>query len=158
PLVHELVYYLAGTRGSDVNLVPGQPIRFKPNDESSSGVVALQPPDGEPKTLSTKSWPLVYEETREPGVYTLTDGNNRNSYFVVQSDPRESNLGLCKDEDRAKVSVLVPNLMYATSQEVTDTLTKGSATKELWLLAIVVVWLLLFGEVAMTRRMALARK
>jgi hypothetical protein len=159
PLVHELVYYLAGSRGSDVNLTPGQPIRFKPNDESSSGVVVLQPPDGEPKTLLAKRWPLTYEETREPGVYTLADGNNRTSYFVVQSDPRESNLGLCNDDDRAKVSALVPNVVYAASTaEVTDALTKGSTTKELWLLAVVVVWLLLFGEVMMTRHMARSRK
>jgi hypothetical protein len=159
PLVHELVYYLAGTRGSDINLIPGQPIRFKPNDESSSGVVVLQPPDGDPKPLQAKSWPLVHDDTREPGVYTLTDGSNRPHYFVVQSDPRESNLGLCTEEDKTKVAALVPNLKYAANaDEVTDTLTKGSPTKELWLLAVVAVLVLLFGEVLMTRRMALARR
>src|SRR5262245_12845880 len=159
PLAHELVYYLAGTRGSEINLTPGQPIRYKPNDETSSGVVSLQPPDGEPKPIQVKSWPLVYEDTREPGVYTVTDGSSRVHYFVVQSDARESNLGLCNDDDRARVATLVPNLKYAASvEEVTDALTKGSPTKELWLLAVVAVMVLLFGEVLMTRRMALARK
>src|SRR5262249_27540802 len=67
PLVHEIVYYLAGAREADVNLMPGQPIRFRPNDESSSGTVIVQPPDGEPKAIPVKSWPLVYEDTREPG-------------------------------------------------------------------------------------------
>src|SRR5262249_32225662 len=138
---------------------PGQPIRYRPNDESSSGVVVIQPPDGEPKPIQVKSWPLVHDDTREPGVYTLTDGSNHAHYFVVQSDPRESNLGLCTDDDRAKVSALVPNVKYAASaEEVTEALTKGSPTKELWLVAVVVVMLLLFGEVLMTRRMAMARK
>jgi hypothetical protein len=71
---------------------------------------------------------------------------------------RESNLGICNDDDRAKVSSLVPNLNYVSSaQELTDALTKGSPTKELWLLAVVLVFLLLFGELLMTRRMALRR-
>ena len=158
PLAHELVYYLAGARSSEINLSPGQPIRFRPSDDSVSGVVVVQPPDGEPRTLPAKQWPFVYEDTREPGVYTLTTGNNRKHYFVVQYDARESNLAPCTEEDRNKVSALVPNLTYtADSGTVTEALTRGTATKELWLVAVVLVFLMLFGEVWMTRRMALAR-
>ena len=63
PLAHELVYYLAGARSAEVNLTPGQPIRFRPGDETTSGVVVVQPPDGDPKTVEVKNWPLVYEDT-----------------------------------------------------------------------------------------------
>ncbi|HEV3143550.1 MAG TPA: VWA domain-containing protein [Gemmataceae bacterium] len=158
PLVHELVYYLAGARSSEVNLTPGEPIRFRPSDESASGVVTLQPPDGEPKTITVKSWPLVYEDTREPGVYTITTSGNHVQYFVVQPDSRESELGGCTEDDRKKVAAFVPNLTYADdAEQVTDALTKGSATKELWLLAVIgVIWLLL-GEIWLTRRMVMAR-
>src|SRR5207244_8326481 len=56
PLAHELVYYLAGTRGSEINLVPGQPIRFKPNDESSSGASGLSPPAGGSRRRRVRGW------------------------------------------------------------------------------------------------------
>jgi hypothetical protein len=158
PLVHELVYYLAGARSSEVNLTPGEPIRFRPSDESAAGVVLLQPPDGEAKTINVKSWPFVYEDTREPGVYTITTSGNRVQYFVVQPDSRESELGGCTQEDRNKVAAFVPNLAYAeNAEEVTDALTKGSATKELWLIAVIGVIVLLLSEIWLTRRMVMAK-
>jgi hypothetical protein len=158
PLVHELVYYLAGARSGEANLTPGQPIRFRPNEDGAGGVVVVQPPDGDPKTIQVKNWPLVYEATREPGVYTLTSASGKTHYFVVQPDSRESDLASATDEDRKKVTALVPNLTYAPSADaVTEALTSGSATKELWLLAVIGVLGLLVSEVLMTRRMARSR-
>lgn len=157
PLAHELVYHLAGARAADVNLTPGQPIRFRPADESPGGVVTVQAPDGEPQIIEVKAWPLVFEHTREPGVYTL-HFQGKEAHFVVQPDARESQLAPCTDEDRKKVAALVPNMTYSNNaDEVTDALTKGSMTKELWLLIIVGVFALLFSEVWMTRRMAKSR-
>ncbi|MFL5341832.1 MAG: VWA domain-containing protein [Gemmataceae bacterium] len=158
PLAHELVYYLAGARSSEINLAPGQPIRYRPADESASGVLVVQPPDGEPKAVQAKQWPFVYDDTREPGVYTLTTAAGRTHYYAVQSDARESNLALCTDEDRNKVAALVPNMTYtAEVEDVSEALTRGTATRELWLVAVGLVFPMLFGEVWMTRRMALAR-
>lgn len=158
PLTHELVFYLAGARSSETNLAPGQPIRFRPNDESTSGVVIVQKPDGEPKTLQVKSWPFVFDDTREPGVYTLTTPSKGTHYFVVQPDARESDLAAANDEDRTKVNSLIPQMKYAASgEEVTDALTRGSATKELWFIAVIGVLGLLLSEVWMTRRMARSR-
>jgi hypothetical protein len=158
PLAHELVYYLAGSQSSSVNLTPGQPIRYRPSDESQSGDVTLQPPDGERKSIEVKNWPLVYEETREPGVYVLTGSGGKTQYYVVQHDARESQLAPSNDDDRKKVAALIPNMQYvANAEEVTDALTKGSLTKELWLLVLLGVFGLLFSEIWMTRRMARAR-
>src|SRR5262249_17283322 len=71
PLAHELIYYLAGARSAEHNLQPGQPLLYRPGVETPPGNVTLNPPDGEPKLLSAKSWPLVHEGTRETGVYRL---------------------------------------------------------------------------------------
>jgi hypothetical protein len=158
PLAHELVYYLAGARGAEVNLSPGEPIRYRPGDDSQSGSVTLQPPDGEPKPIDVNSWPLVYEETREPGVYLLSGSDGKPHYYAVQHDPRESQLAAASDDDKKKVAALIPNMIYVNSaEEVTDALTKGSITKELWLLVLLGVFGLLFSEIWMTRRMARAR-
>ncbi len=157
PLAHELIYYLAGAKSSEFNLMPGQPIRFRPAEDSTMGLATIQPPFGEPRTIEPKAWPLIVEDTREPGVYTL-NYQSKDHYYVVQPDARESQLALGTDEDRKKVSELIPNLTYAANaEEIADTLTKGSMTKELWLLALFGVFLLLFGEVLMTRRMAKSR-
>ena len=157
PLAHELIYYLAGDRSSELNLSPGQPIRFRPREETAAGVATIQPPDGEPKTIETKAWPMTFENTREPGVYTL-NWQSKDFYYVVQPDARESQLALCTEEDRKKVSNLIPNLTYAAqAEEIVDRLTKGSMTKELWLLVLLGVFGLLFGEIIMTRRMAKSR-
>ncbi len=153
PLVHELVYYLASSRSAEVNLSPGEPIRFRNGEESGNPIVTIQPPDGDPKSFEVKSWPFVYENTREPGPYALTNGG-KTSYFVVQPDPRESQLAPNTDQDRKKVAAFIPNLTYAdNADELIEALTKGSNNKELWLLVLVGVFALLIGEIWMTRRM-----
>ena len=132
PLAHELIYHLASARSAEVNLVPGQPIRYKPDDENQSSELSLQPPDGDPKILAVKSWPLIYDDTREPGVYVLTDVENRAHYCrparrVSRNWPRPAR------KTGRKSPTSVPNLVYATdAEQVADALTKGSMTKELW--------------------------
>jgi VWA domain-containing protein/aerotolerance regulator-like protein len=153
PLVHELVYYLASSRSAEVNLMPGEPIRFRNGEESASAIVTIQPPDGDPKSVEARSWPFIYEETREPGPYALSSGG-KTSYFVVQPDPRESQLAPTTEQDRKKVSDLIPNLTYTdNANDLTEALTKGSNNKELWLLVLVGVFAVLIGEIWMTRRM-----
>jgi hypothetical protein len=153
PLVHELVYYLASARSAEVNLAPGEPIRFRNGEENGSAIVSVQPPDGEPKTTEVKSWPFVYEDTREPGPYVLNSGG-KTSYFVVQPDPRESQLAPTTEQDRKKVSDLIPNLTYADNpDDLAEAIVKGSNNKEIWLLVLLGVFIVLFGEVWMTRRM-----
>src|SRR5207248_2829090 len=51
PLAHELVYYLGGTRASEHNLQPGQPIRYRPDSEEGIDALTMQPPSGETKPL-----------------------------------------------------------------------------------------------------------
>ncbi len=157
PLAHELIYYLAGARSAESNLAPGQPIRFRGSEDTGSGIVTVQTPDGDPKSVEAKSWPFVYEETREPGSYALSC-SGKTSYFVVQPDSRESETAPTTSEDRKKVSELIPNMNYVeNTDDLVDALTKGSGTKELWLLVLVGVFMALFGEVWMTRRMVLRR-
>jgi hypothetical protein len=49
-------------------------------------------------------------------------------------------------------------MTYAqNAEEVTDALTKGSATKELWLIAVIGVIVLLLSEIWLTRRMVMAK-
>lgn len=157
PLAHELVYYLAGARTADFNLQPGQPIRYQPPGDEPPGVVVLRPPEGEARHLAAERWPLLYEETRDPGVYRLTAANNRAVYYVVQPDHRESDLTPCTPEDRAKVAKLLPVRYENDLREMLTSLVAPDQKQELWWWLMLGVIALLFGEVWLTRRLVKGR-
>lgn len=89
PLVHEMVYYLAGARSSDFNLQPGQPIRYLTQNPGHLSTTTLSTPSGPARPLTTEPTPddsahpvqvtegphgslVVFDKTREPGLYTVT--------------------------------------------------------------------------------------
>jgi hypothetical protein len=152
PLAHELIYYLAGARSAEHNLQPGQPFLYRPAEETPPGDVVLLSPDGEPKTLTARSWPLVYEGTRETGVYRLKTAEEQTIYYVVQPDPNESDLTACDEADRAKVSKLVPMTYQDDRTKMLTALTATDAKQEIWWWFLLGVVGLLCGEVWLTRR------
>ncbi len=107
PLVHDLVYYLAGARSVEFNLQPGQPIRYRLASNAPPDGFRLKPPIGPEKPLSfgpptpdsfaAELTPLphaalVCDETREAGVYRLKTPEGGAVTYVSQPDPRESDL------------------------------------------------------------------
>ena len=157
-LAHELVYYLAAARGGDANLEPRQPIVFRPSDGELPGPVTVQPPEGPARRVAAKEWPLVYDDTRETGVYKLTTDTGKVQYYVVQPDGGESDLTPCNDEDRAAVARLLKTTKYVfTPQDVLSQEGDLDTKLELWWLLLVLVIGLLAFEVMMTRRIAGAK-
>ena len=152
PLAHELIYYLASARSAEHNLQPGQPLLYRPTEETPPGNVVLQPPDGEPKTLTAKSWPLVYDGTRETGVYRLEASEDHPVYYVVQPDPHESNLTASDEADRAKVNKLVPMTYEDDRTKMVAELATTDQKQEMWWWFLLGVVGLLSGEVWLTRR------
>jgi hypothetical protein len=157
-LAHELMYYLAASRGGDVNLEARQPIVFRPADGELPGPVTVQPPEGPARRITVKEWPLVYDDTRETGVYKLTTDTGRVQYYVVQPDGGESDLTLCTDEDRLAVARLLKTTQYVlTPTEVFSKAADPEARLEFWWLLLLAVIALLAFEVWMTRRIAGAK-
>ena len=154
---HEMIYYLAGAKSAERNLGPGQPIHFTPRPDEPPAGVTITPPDAPAKLIPTRQWPLVYGETKEPGAYKLATVGGRNFYYAVRSDPNESVLTPCNEDDRKRVAALVKPLEYVDKPgEVEAKRGEGPQTREVWWLALVLVLLMLVGEVAYTR--ALARR
>ncbi|HEX3152584.1 MAG TPA: VWA domain-containing protein [Gemmataceae bacterium] len=157
-LSHELVYYLASSRGGDVNLEARQPIVFRPSDGELPGPVTMQPPEGPARRVAVKEWPLVYDDTRDTGVYKLTTDTGKVQYYVVQPDGGESDLTPCSDEDRAAVARLLKTTKYVqTPQEVLSQEADPQTKLEFWWLLLLLVIGLLAYEVMMTRRIAGAK-
>lgn len=161
PLVHELVYYLAGARATEHNLQPGQPLRYRPEGDVTPAPLTLQPPEGEAKKLPVTGWPLTYEETLETGVYRLTAPDGKPVYYVVQPDMRESDLAALAEEDREKVASRVGDKIALNYQDDRTKLTEEAAAagsnRELWWWFMIGVLVMLCCEVWMTRRIAMNR-
>jgi hypothetical protein len=170
PLAHELVYYLAGARSAEYNLQPGQPLHYRPDREESLTGLTLQPPEGEAKPLVQEAnreadvYPcqvlrqpqgplVVYEGTRETGVYQLRTPDHKTVYYGVQPDPNESDLTPCGDKDREKVAKFLPTMKYENDRDkMTQALVAASERQEVWWWFLVGVVVLLCGEVWLTRR------
>jgi hypothetical protein len=157
PLAHELVYYLAGARAAEHNLHAGQPLIYRAPGAERSSPLTLQPPTGESRQVQVAQWPLVYEDTRETGVYRLATMNNRIVHYVVQPDHRESDLTPCEQADRDKVARLIPMTYENDLGKKETVLASTDQMHELWKWLLLGVLGLLLGEVWMTRRLAKGR-
>lgn len=170
PLVHELVYYLAGARSAEFNLEPGQPLRYRLD---SAGVIEqykLQTPLGETKPLTVNATDknaflaavdrlpqgsmLRIEGTRETGVYRLHTAEDNTIYYVVRPKmAEESDLTPCNDEDRAKVAKLIPGMKYQNDREqLAEEWISEHHRQEVWSWLLLGLIALLCGEVWLTRR------
>ncbi len=147
-LAYELVSYLAGTRGIDYNLMPGEPLVYQPLDDESAAQVTVKPPQGDPVTLEGKDGLFVHKDTRLPGVYAVTTSRNRTVYYVVHPDPQGSeDLSLSSETERAQVGETL-GLKYTTDRA---NILVGDR-RDLWWWALFAVIGLLCCEVWMTRR------
>jgi hypothetical protein len=154
-LAHELVYYLAGVRSVSFNLVPGQPLIYQPLDGERPGPVRIQPPYGDVKTADVKQWPLIHDDTREPGIYRLTVLSGKIVYYVVQADPRETDdISPCSAEERQQVAAILP-VQYV--EDTADILAGPSAAREIWWWLMLAVIVFLCAEVWLTRRIVKGR-
>jgi hypothetical protein len=155
PLVHELVFYLAGARSHEANVQPGQALRYRPAGDVSPGPVTLTPPVGPARTLPVAAWPLVVDDTRLPGVYQLAALGTPTSYFVVQPDPREADLKPWSADEQQRVAALVPGLSYGASElaRATDAVRPPTPDQDLGWWLLVGVLLLLAAEVWYTRNL-----
>ena len=175
PLAHELVYYLAGTRSTEVNLEPGQPLRYRLESSGRLDGFTLQTPLGETKPLGIdpadknvflatvdrlpQGAVLRHEGMRETGVYRLRTPENSTVYYAVR--PRraeESNLTPCTEEDREKVAKIIPNLKYQNDRDqLTTAWVSETHRQELWSWLLLGLIVLLCAEVWMTRRIVRQR-
>jgi hypothetical protein len=158
PLAHELVYYLAGGRSADLNVVPGQSVRYRvPKGGPMTGWV-VQPPEGPERPAAVVDGQIAVGETGDAGVYVLCNSaGDLVRYFTVQPDPGESNLSASTDAERQRVRQAVPGLDFTADRAavVADAL-RAPHPAELWWVCVAGVVGLLAAEVWLTRRRALA--
>jgi hypothetical protein len=174
PLAHELVYYLAGARAADHNVKPGQPLRYAQPFGESLDQLTLQLPDGPARPLAfdaetdsqvhkatlqrqAKGPVVVFEGTRETGVYRFKNNEGRTTYYVVQPDHQESDLTPSSDSDRERVAKLVPMTYQNDPDEANTDVGTQHERQEFWWAFLLGVIALLCGEVYMTRRIVRGR-
>jgi hypothetical protein len=153
-LVHELMYYLAGTTQSASILRNGAPIRIDGGAPTPTPLT-LRTPELPASDVEVPSWPWVCDNTGAIGVYQVTvEGRTRS--FVVPPDLRESDLTRCTADDWDNVRKRLAAAWIADADAPSVAEPDGHR-EELWWMLLVGVVGLLCVEVWMTRRMALAR-
>jgi hypothetical protein len=174
-LAHELIYYLAAARGTDFNLAPGQPLRYRLALGEAPDALQLLTPDGLTRRLaadpnkpspgqptlrlirSGNTSQAVFDDTRTAGVYRMKS-DARTTYFTVQPDPRESDLTPATDAERKQVAAFVPMTYESDRAALTTTVVEaGTETRELWWWVLSGVVILLCAEVWLTRRIVMSR-
>jgi hypothetical protein len=154
-LLHELAYHLAGAKAAERNLAAGQPIVFSPRPAEPPAAVTVHPPDAAPRVVPVDRWPLVFNDTKDPGAYKLVTANGQTQYFAVRTDPRESVLTPNSPDDRKKVADAVAGLQYVTSLDDVETQRgSGPQTREIWWMLLLIVIGILGMEVWYTRKLA----
>lgn len=173
PLVHEAVYYLAGTRAAEFNLRPGQPLRLRVPSGIPLDAFRLTPPGREEKPLSNRpddaetylgqlvpqensAW-VVYEGVRDSGVYRLVTQEGKPVWYVVPADPREGDLTGCTKEEREKVRAAL-GVGYEDDLDAVLGGSEAATTRqEMWAWLLLGLIGLLCVEVWMTRRLVMSR-
>ncbi len=169
PLVHEMVYFLAGARAAEYNLRPGQPIRYRLEGDADATGFLLQPPTGgehpltinpdEPGTYlaqvvrQDRGTLLVYDGARETGVYRLTTPSRSVVYYAMPPDARESDLTTASEQERERVATMIGVRYEDDRGNIVDAWAGSSRRQDLWIYLLLLLIGLLCVEVFMTRRM-----
>jgi len=178
PLVHELVYYLAGATATYGNIESGQ--------EASLGVPAwLSDPAAGPGRLLEILTPLgsrrpaqiadidgarrlVFSDTDAPGVYRVvlppapksaaSQARKEDLFFVVPNQPQESRLDRLAPADLHGAQKYVPLDPAANAQELAALVHGGTPGLELHKYLALVAAIALVAEIALTHWIARRRK
>ncbi len=154
-LTHELMYYLAGARAGERNLLPGQPIVFTPQPVESAGGVTLYSPSGPVRTIPCSAWPAVIDGTHHAGGYRVVSPAGRSTDFSVCPESGESDLTPCTAAERDRVRKIIPQFQYiAGLDEMASTPDKRPAGRELWWLLLILALGLLSVETRYTRALS----
>ena len=169
PLLHELLFHLAGSAASSRNVETGEPLILAVSPDVAEQVAALQFVGPEKKEFAPQrggddTKPVLrLDDTHVPGVYALRPKPDvappaavaaiRNEHFVVNFDRGESDLKPLDDTQQAK---LTANDRLKFLQNVDDLQTRlaGDAPQsEIWQFMMLVILALLAGELFLTRRL-----
>ncbi|MFQ3649378.1 MAG: BatA and WFA domain-containing protein [Gemmataceae bacterium] len=163
PFVHEMVYYLAGARGAERNLTPGQPLRHRLDGPLDGWTLAL--PDAPPLPLTSEpglpgthlvrlsdSGEMNFDDTRLSGIYRLRSPTGKTTWYVVPRDVREGDLTPLSDIDRDKLRKLLA-MRFEVEDESTTADAPEVQRQELWFYVFIGMIGLLCLEVWMTGRL-----
>lgn len=169
PLVHESIYHLAITAAQErsggrfeQNLTAGAPLVYA-QSAPNIGVVTLQLPDGQSKTLTpqVRGGKLLYtqEDTFQPGLYKLVATDDRQAvrrkrdmYYAVNLDRRELDPTTLSNADIQwlKEHYFIKDRLNSP-RAVADVLGVSEGGLELWPYLAVLLLLLLLLETALTK-------
>jgi hypothetical protein len=100
--------------------------------QSRSNTVSIRFPSGKQERLPVTSNPLVFRDTREVGLYRITEGDKKRYFAVNLADASESNIRPPAQEVQDRMETLINESSNQTGATV-------MVEKPLWFLFLIVV-------------------
>ncbi|MGI9242264.1 MAG: BatA domain-containing protein [Verrucomicrobiales bacterium] len=150
PVMQRLVTYLAAGVEPPRNVAAGSKlVAFVPGSMAGQQLSMTKPGGGEELVEVRKEGArgiLEYNDTAEPGIYTLADGGGAAQYFAVNLDRRESDVRVL-DEDQMKGLAIEMEANLVTDWDGYTSLDKVRRTGiEFWKPLLYIVLALVFAE------------
>ncbi|HRU04625.1 MAG TPA: VWA domain-containing protein [Candidatus Brocadiia bacterium] len=160
PLLHQIVYFAAGTRDESASLLAGAPMTFPVEGRNQKVEIEVTDPLGRrarlpnPLEEDAADGPLRYAETFERGVYTwrTLKGGAKQGAFVVNANSRESELDAYSREEVAKLLSGAQVYFAGSVAECRDLALRMRTGIQLWNLALLAVVGIAIAECFMANR------
>ena len=158
PLVHRLVYYLAGASLPPRNVGPGDPLLLVLPTDFKLESVDLEKPDGQVVQVPVKPGrdrkEALFTETLMPGMYHFHRVGPVGQPFVVDFDRAESRMEFATPEQMNALTGHV-GLRWAQDMDALEAdMFRADDRQEIWRWVVVLGLALLVSELWMARRMA----
>ncbi len=150
PLMQRLVTYLASSVHPPRNLDVGQPLSALFPTEEIGNNARLESPGGKNHSvpiLARRDRAVAeFSETHSPGLYTLTDQNDRPIHYVVNTGREESDLALMNDEESQRMAAELDAEWIDSADAYESIDHERRFGQEIWKPLFWILLLFLFGE------------
>lgn len=164
PLVHRMVYYLAGDRGTREDFLVGQPARVSFETETALATATVVSPLGRAAeiglTREGRTYSAVVTQTGEAGNYELTVGTEKRLVggVAINVDARESEMSPLSDSEIRQRLPARTLHMVSDPAEVQDIVQRMREGVQLWNFFLLGVLALALFECFLANRQTLASR
>ncbi|NQT93152.1 MAG: hypothetical protein HQ559_10360, partial [Lentisphaerae bacterium] len=167
PLLQNLLVYLAGSVQPPINLAQGDTLVYsrpadlvpEPEGEDEEPILCtIITPDGENEDIEGEfvgdEWVAEWQETTQPGVYTVMMGGARPKYYAVSFVPGEGDLSPLSDEARDAFDDTIVSEYVKNDEELQQALNRETGVREWWRILVFLALLVLTAELYLGWRFA----
>jgi len=162
PLINRSVFYLAGAASAEnEQLLVDAPLLFQSGKLSAAANLALEKPDGSKTKVRTdvasSTYTVHFDNTEQPGIYRLFDGENVVAQWAVNYDPQEIESAPVSFDELQTNLAMDHIIAVDPGNPIDRALEETRFGTELWKWLVAIALLLLLVESILAREKSLAQ-